>query len=178
MKIRELQRRMAEELPQVYTLSSITTELDDLIHISGPSHDRLGAEAAECLHTALGGTPCLPPPPKLGEVHLYRHPLSGWATVDVTFENLIGGLRAEGRASGFLVAPPNTEPSTDTVYSVTLHGNTARLRLHYLPEEIVGQVLYYGYGLNPYANLTDEGDRAIPCFGPLLLDAIEEDYII
>ena len=32
--------------------------------------------------------------------------------------------------------------------------------------------LWYGYGLDPYCNLTDGLDMAVPVFGPIALDEI------
>ena len=32
--------------------------------------------------------------------------------------------------------------------------------------------LWYGYGLDPYCNLTDGSDMAVPVFGPIALDEI------
>ena len=34
--------------------------------------------------------------------------------------------------------------------------------------------LWYGYGLDPYCNLTDEADMAVPVFGPIALDEVPD----
>jgi sialate O-acetylesterase len=54
------------------------------------------------------------------------------------------------------------------VYKVILHENTAVL---YLIDDPLppGTVLWYGWGLNPYCNVTDAADAALPAFGPLPL---------
>ncbi len=175
VRIREAQRILPQRLSHVYTLSAVHLELDDLIHLAGDSQDALGRQAAETMVAALyGESNICQLPPTLRSCRLFRHPLSGWATIDVSFDHLHGSLTADGRPNGFVVTPPHTEPVTDTVYAVELMGDTARLRLHYPPEEIVGQALYYGYGLNPYANLTDQQGRAVPCFGPIPLDILHE----
>jgi sialate O-acetylesterase len=35
-------------------------------------------------------------------------------------------------------------------------------------------VLYYGSGLNPYCNIVDEKDMAIPAFGPVAVPRLTE----
>ena len=34
--------------------------------------------------------------------------------------------------------------------------------------------LWYGYGLDPYCNLTDGADMAVPVFGPIALDEVPD----
>ena len=172
-QIREAQRLISYEIPDTVTLSSVTCELDDLIHISGRSHRVLGRYAADVMASLCGYRPCTPPP-VLSHCEMLRHPISGWATVDVTFDNLIGGLTSEGRPSGFCLAEKGKAPDTDFVYAVSLEGDTARLRIHREIPEVAGMALYYGYGLNPYANLTDRAGRAVPCFGPVAVPIKEE----
>lgn len=170
--IRESQRRLAQRLPWVFTLSSINERLDDCIHLSGSSQKRLGIQAAECMYYAryCRKEPDSLPPPSYRSCRLYRHPISGWAAIEVVFDHLVGKLISAGRPAGFSLAPAGQLPDTDMVYDVSLSGNRALLRLHYQPEDIRGYVLYYGYGLNPYCNLTDERGRSVPCFGPVPLD--------
>ena len=36
-----------------------------------------------------------------------------------------------------------------------------------------GSQLWYGYGLNPYCNLSDGLDMAVPAFGPIALDGVK-----
>ncbi len=163
--IREAQRLLSEELENVYTLSAINTELDDLIHISRESHTKLGKYAAETAYAHMNGRK--PMIPTLFGAVMYRHPVSGWAAVDVAFDGILGNLTSEGRANGFCLAPKGEAPTIDTVYSISLCGNKATLRLHYNVEDVNEYELYYGYGLNPYANLTDSGGHAMPCFGPV-----------
>ncbi len=164
--IREAQRLIPYETEDTVTLGTITCELDDLIHISGKSHVRLGRYAADVMASMCGYRPSAMPP-VLKKCVMFRHPVSGWATVDVTFDNVIGGLASEGRASGFSLAEPGKPPAIDYVYDVSLDGDTARLRIHREIGDVKGLLLYYGYGLNPYANVTDAAGRAMPCFGPV-----------
>ncbi len=164
--IREIQRRLSDVLPDLLTLSSVTLTLDDLIHLDGVSQDRLGRQAAEAIHEYLRSGKR---PPRLASCRLYSHPVSGRAAIDLRFDGLCGGLCAGGRVGGFTIAPQGKPPAEDTVYAVSLSGDTATLRLHRPTEEALGCDLYYGYGLDPYANLTDGRKRAIPCFGPIRL---------
>jgi len=38
-----------------------------------------------------------------------------------------------------------------------------------------GTQLWYGWGLNPYCNLTDEEDLAVPMFGPMGIEGVAAD---
>lgn len=173
LKIREEQRRLSEEIDGVYTISSINLELDDLIHLSGESQKHLGKIAAEILfkHITFGKAKT----PYLKAVRIYKHPISGWATIDAEFGGLIGDLISSGRATGFTLSKKGKYPDTDMIYSVELNKNIATMRLHYELNEIKDYELYYGFGLNPYANITDEFGRSIPCFGPVCLNYTKGD---
>ena len=60
------------------------------------------------------------------------------------------------------------------IYKTMLDGSTAVLYLaldaQYNEARLQkGTYLWYGWGCDPYCNVTDEADMAIPAFGPLPL---------
>jgi sialate O-acetylesterase len=90
---------------------------------------------------------------------------TGAGIIDVTYENVPGGLRAAGEPQGFALLDADGIPQP-LLFKTTLHGNTARL--HLVPDTCPGEVrLFYGPGHTPVCNLTDGRDFALPVFGPL-----------
>ena len=56
------------------------------------------------------------------------------------------------------------------VVNVCLKKNMAKIRTWISRQEMEGMYLYYGFGLDPYANITDARGRDIPCVGPIKLE--------
>lgn len=157
--IREAQRTWAGTLPHTATVSAIDLGLDDGIHIGTQDFKRLAKRLAD----VASGYPA----PALLDVT----PEANGTCLRVTFDNVRGGLRALGRPSGFSLRSPD---GTDLplIYKVVLEDNVAVLHLNNgdgpLP---AGAQLWYGWGLNPYCNVTDAEDAAVPAFGPIGVDS-------
>lgn len=151
--IREAERIWPGDVPHTAVVSAIDLALDDGIHIGTPGLKRLGKRLAD---VAAGF-----PAPALGDLKIEGNRLR------VAFDNVRGGLQACGRPAGFTLR--NAEDGdTGRIYKTTLDGDSALLHLTdiALPP---GTALWYGYGLNPYCNITDAKDAAIPAFGPISL---------
>ena len=153
--IREAQRTWAQTLPHVRLVSAIDLELDDPIHIGVHGLKRLGRRLAS---VAAGH-----PAPDLGGVTWD----AGGACLRVTFDGVRGGLHAPGRPAGFSLRDVQGA-DIPRIYKATLDGDSVLLHVNIgdgpLPPECH---LWYGYGLNPYCNVTDAEDQAIPAFGPV-----------
>ena len=87
----------------------------------------------------------------------------------IRYQNLHGRLTAEGRPHGFSVLDATPGNLPQLVYKVTLEGDTAVLHLAVPEAALHGLALYYGYGPDPYCNITDAAGRSIPAMGPILL---------
>lgn len=178
--VQEQQRLLDRRIPGLYTLSAVSKGLDDAIHLSSESQEKLGAEAAEamvCLLHGDGERNCLPPP-ALESVTLEPGPFNRWAVVRVRYKNLHGGLTALGRPAGFTILEREGREPTQYVHDIRLQGPEALLYADRLPEELLGGRLFYGRGCNPYCNITDEAGRAIPVMGPILLDHVTETAVM
>jgi hypothetical protein len=152
--IREQQRRLAATIPHTAMVSAIDLELDDLIHIGTSGLKRLGRRLA----AVATGAPTL----DLKSVE-WADPIH----LRVTFSGVRGGLHAPGRPAGFALRDAAGNP-IDLLYKITLEGDAAILHITDghgpIPQ---GMHLYYGWGLNPYCNITDAEDMAVPAFGPI-----------
>ena len=153
--VRESQRVWQNTLPNAGMVSAIDCGLDDGIHIDTLGLKTLGRRLA---FAALGR-----PAPMLKSV--VNEPDA--RQIRVSFDNIQGQLTASGRPAGFSL---RREDGTEAVliYKVLLDGSDALL-LHE-QETLTGLSLWYGYGLNPYCNITDTGGASIPAFGPVRVE--------
>jgi len=195
--VRDQQRLLPTKIKRLLTVPALDLELDDAIHIGARDLITLGTRLARAmasmtlgrlerrvfprrpaLSTVEGPEPeaaplrvagrfsdgLLLPPIELESVKLTL------ATNDITvsFKNVVGSLRSAGRPNGFSIVGDGRE--MPAIVRTELHGAKAVLKTSlssYLP--LLNKSLYYGFGLNPYANIVDEAGRPIPAFGPIEL---------
>ena len=163
--IREQQRRLPEHIANLATIPAIDLPLDDAIHLSGPGQHVLGRRAAEAMLFLRDGRKAGRPPIELRDIRIKPNAVTNQADVYVRFRNVAGSLHAAGRPAGFEV---DSSVSENLHHRIDLVGDTAILHLSDTPENASGS-LYYGRGLDPYCNITDEAGRSLPAFGPLPL---------
>ena len=154
--IRGAQRALQNELPDIAMVSAIDLELDDLIHISTQGLKRLGRRLANVVDGQR--TPAI--------LSVNLDPVQ--ARIHITYRPVRGGLHASGRPAGFSLRTED-ERELPRIYKTTLAGNTVTLHLTADPLP-AATYLWYGWGLNPYCNITDSFDAAIPAFGPWKLE--------
>lgn len=164
--VREQQRRLPETIRSLSVVSTIDLTFGDPIHIAAASAHRLGRRMARALES-LGNAR------RRGISPIALHSIknvpgrNGLCDVVVRFRNVTGGLRTGGdRPHGFCLADP--EPFYG-IFAVDLHKDRAILHTRLSMPEAEGMSLYYGYGLDPYCNLVDEADHAVPGFGPVAI---------
>ncbi len=156
-RVRDNQRYVALYTENAALASAIDLDLDDGIHIGTQSLKRLGRRLADLADGYSG--------PDLRAVTFGP----GNTTLRVFFDGVRGGLRSAGRPSGFLLHDKEWR-EVPRIFKVTLEGDRAELHLTTpLHKELL--FLSYGYGTDPYCNLTDTGDAAMPAFGPFGVQA-------
>jgi hypothetical protein len=153
--IREAQRTWSALQLHTAMVSAIDLALDDSVHVDTHGLKRLGrrlADVADGLRT----------PELVGATFEADR-----SRIRVTYRYVRGGLHASGRPAGFSLRDSNGI-ELPFVYKLMLHENTAVLYLidDPLPSDTF---LWYGWGMNPYCNVTDAADAALPAFGPLPL---------
>ncbi len=194
--VQETQRLLPERIPNTAVVATVDLELDDGIHIGTTGLKRLGARLAgialrEIFGQAGATTPTLDRVSRLGErtlvlkfkgVNRSAFAASSDHVQSYVESNLLKapshlpptaqpleGLQPPRHIGGFsirtadgaalpIIFDARVGPSKDTVI----------LKL----EQAIppGAQLWYGYGLDPYCNLTDALDMAVPVFGPIALD--------
>jgi len=154
--VRESQRVLVNALPNTGMASAIDCGLDDGIHIDTAGLKSLGRRLAA---VALGHpAPALKTVIRDDAAHHLR----------VSFASVQGQLNAPGKPAGFsLRHADGTEAAL--IYKIALDGTDAVLKLNDDPSP-AGLHLWYGYGLNPYCNITDTTGASIPAFGPVRVE--------
>ena len=78
-------------------------------------------------------------------------------------------MHASGRISGFTIHDPAGAPVPMIFRADIDPGEPAVIRLYLDNNPPPGATVRYGYGRDPYCNLTDARGFAVPVFGPIAL---------
>lgn len=163
-QIQEQQRHLPEVIRHCLVAPVVDLALDDQIHISGFDQQRLGRRLARAVGALRRERWAGPPPMALRAIRLVQEANTLYKTVIVAFDHVVGRLRASGRPSGFTLGNPD---DCRAIYRIDLDGCTARIKTNLMNEDPRTLSLYYGYGADPYCNITDDADRSLPVFGPV-----------
>jgi len=164
--VQEEQRLIALRISNVQMVASITSALDDGIHVSTADLKRLGHELAllalsRPIYTLNREKESAPPQPAFirRDGNLIRIGFSGGK----------GGLHAPGRISGFTIHDATGAP-VPLIYRAEIDPSEPTvIRLYLDNNPPAGATVRYGYGRDPYCNLTDAPGYAVPVFGPIAL---------
>lgn len=164
--IREQQRLLPKKIKNLAVVPAIDLPLNDPIHLNGTGQNILGVRLAQAAWTLAGGKKAAKPPITLKSI---KH---SWdvtiVKVEAEFDNVIGSLQAPHMANGFTLAASADTPAT-IIYRTELQGSKAILYTG-LDQNLAGEVqLYYGFSPAAYCNITDEGGRSLPAFGPVAI---------
>ena len=171
-EIQEQQRLLPRKIKNLETVPAIDLPMDDGIHIGSDGYVTLAQRLARMADRLVHGNKRELPPISPRRVVRIGKPED--RTVDIEFDNVVGGLRSVGPAHGFIFITPAGDP-TFVVHRVTLKGDTARLHLNDpLPE---GARLTYGCGTAPICNVVDGRGMAVPMFGPVSFQPIKRSLL-
>ncbi len=165
--IQEQQRLLPRSIAKLAVVSAIDLELEDAIHIGGEASRRLGRRLAGAMQDLMS-------PKWTGNGSIDLHSVNaeydlgyGRTTITVQFDHVRGTLRADGRPAGFAIA--DSTGVLPYLFSTRLEGSKVILQSHVPLMALRGLFLYYGYGNDPYCNIRDDADGALPVLGPLLI---------
>ena len=161
--VQDRQRRLPELIRQLAVVPAIDLPMDDLIHIGGPGVTRLGRRMAQAMRSLTGRER---PPLEIRSLQVVTDKISATENIVIEVGNVMGRLVSTGRPTGFTVV---TDRPVQCIFDVVLEGNRIILRTNIPVGNLVNELVHYGYGVDPYCNITDEADRALPVFGPLPL---------
>ncbi len=170
--IREKQRTLNEHIENLATVYAVDCELDDLIHLSSESQEKVGYRAAEAMSVLLGmeGVPS----PELDYIEIVEDDFVPFrVSLIVHYKNIVGELQSKNYPWGFYIHAKEDEPHVRGISRLYLHGDSVRVKLETDPAQLPEWYLSYAYGNDYYCNITDSADRSIPAFGPLKI----KDYL-
>ncbi len=165
-KVQEYQRLAEGKIAKTGMVAALDLGLDDQIHVGTQDLKRLGRRMALlAAHDLFGETSKENAALKRGPRPVAAKFAGGTITVKLAEVN--GQLTSEGRPSGFSVHDAKGD-AVPLIYKVRFDPSDASV-IHLdvggkLPE---GANLRYGAGKDPYCNIRDTSDLALPAFGPL-----------
>jgi len=166
--IQEQERRLPERIENLDVVPTIDLELDDSIHISAKSFGLLGqrmACAAEALTTGKGkGGIRLKEIRNIVILPTKREPAV--SAVELTFSNVVGGLRSVGRPVGFCLANSLGE-QVPAFYKVRFKGDKVILQTALGVPSLEHMTLHYGFGCDPATNIADARGMGLCVMGPV-----------
>lgn len=166
-KVREVQRQVAGMRPNVFVVPASDLPMTDHIHVSAAGQERLGKRLAEVALTHVYGKSGFGAPIALDSVGAVNQP-NQQATIHVRFKGVTGHLSAPGRPGFFEIRGVKPTPIPTVVYRVDFDPqDPAALNLRVAAPIPEGAQLVCGPGLDPYMNIVDERDMAVPAFGPV-----------
>jgi len=163
--VQQMQLNAEGRISRSGMVAAIDTDLDDLIHVGTPDLKLLGQRMAK-----LATTDLFPALKGFGPFQRGPRPVSAIfkdGAVHVSFSNVNGKLKAEGRIAGFSIHNAAGEPLA-VIYKIRVDpaqpGTLLLYTVSKLPE---GAVLHYGWGKDTYCNLRDDAGMGVPVFGPM-----------
>ena len=167
--VQDQQRLLLNEIANYSFTPVVDLQLDDTIHIGGRGMAVLGARLAYAMDVLLNGKRAGKPPITFKRVKAVPG-RNGVIDVVVEFDNVVGDLQVPcgTRPTGFAIGDPT--PS-NFIYDTELKGNAVVLHTTLSANALSHQVVYYGYGTDPFCNITDGASRLIPVMGPIQLAA-------
>jgi len=156
------QLRAETEIPRAEMVAAVDLQLDDGIHV--------GTEDLKRLSRRLADLVCLDLFPRIKDFgERKRGPRPVAATyqdgfVKVSFSGVNGRLQSQGPISGFSIHQPDGE-WVPLIYKSHVDPAEASTVLLSLQGKLPGgATLWYGFGKDPYCNLRDAADLAVPVF--------------
>ncbi|MGQ9488906.1 MAG: sialate O-acetylesterase [Armatimonadota bacterium] len=160
-QLQDTQRRLAGEIPNVAMVASVDLELDDLIHIGTQGLKRLGKRLANIALRELFGRRDIQLGPRLLDACIDN---AEGTRVRVRFADVNGRLVAPGRVAGFSIRTAQNHPYR-LIYKMEVDkASPTDVLLHLTEPCPENAFLWYGSGFDPYCNVTDEADMAVPVF--------------
>lgn len=166
-QLQDTQRRLAEEIPNAAMVTSVDLELDDLIHIGTQGLKRLGRRLANIALRELFGHMDIRRGPRLLEARVDN---AEGTRIRVHFADVNGRLTAPGRVAGFSIRTAQNHPYR-LIYKIEVDKDSPTDILLHLTEPCPQNAfVWFGFGIDPYCNVTDEADMAVPVFAALPIE--------
>ena len=165
-KVQLDQLRAETDLPHLDMVAAVDLQLDDGIHLGTQDLKRLAVRLAD-----LACHDLFPRIKDYGERKRGPRPVAATyqdGVVKVTFSGVNGRLQSDGRMAGFSIhesAPGSTGAEIPMIYKSRVDTAEASTVLLYVQGKLPpNATLWYGFGKDPYCNVRDADDLAVPVF--------------
>ncbi len=172
--IRELQRQCAGELENAGMVASIDLPLDDPIHVSTVGHKRLGRRLALLVLRDMFGHAEFHAGPQLAGVSVVPF---RYRCYRLRFSGVNVRLCSQGLPAGFSLRDAQGR-DLRLIYKTELGNDGQSVDLFLREAPPPDAQLWYGGGVDPYCNVTDELDMALAAFGPIDLARFTRESFI
>ncbi|HEV8042638.1 MAG TPA: sialate O-acetylesterase [Bryobacteraceae bacterium] len=161
-KVQLAQLRAETEIPHVCMVAAVDLQLDDGIHVGTQDLKQLASRLAE-----LACHDIFPRIKNYGELKRGPRPVAAVyqdGVVKVTFSGVNGRLQSEGRMAGFTIRE-TSGGEIPMIYRSRVDPAEASTVLLYVQGKLPqNATLWYGFGKDPYCNVRDADDLAVPVF--------------
>jgi len=163
-KLQNDQLELEKELAPGGMVPAIDLSIDDLIHAGTDGLQILGYRLANLVERDLFGGKILAGP-RVEKIERLSSPYG--PQVKVTFSGVNGKLKSDGRPSGFSISTAEDAPILPCIYKITFLENEPNAVILWITKMPEQAFLWYGRGFDPYCNIVDEANMAVPVFGPI-----------
>jgi sialate O-acetylesterase len=161
-KVQLAQLRAETDLPHLGMVTAVDLQLDDGIHVGTQDLKRLAVRLAD-----LACHDLFPRIKDYGERKRGPRPVAAIyqnGVVKVTFSGVNGRLQSDGRMAGFSIRE-STGAEIPMIYRSRVDAAEASTVLLYVQGKLPqNATLWYGFGKDPYCNVRDADDMAVPVF--------------
>ncbi|MCX5758707.1 MAG: sialate O-acetylesterase [Candidatus Hydrogenedentes bacterium] len=155
---------LESELAPCGVVPAIDMALDDGIHAGTPSLKVLGYRLANLAEHDLFGGKTLRGP-RFEKVERLGTPYG--QQVRVKFATVNGGLQSAGEASGFSIGAGPDGPDAPSIFNAEISADDSSVVILWVQNLPENPHLWYGRGYNPYCNVVDKANMAVPVMGPI-----------
>ncbi|MDC0935675.1 sialate O-acetylesterase [Pirellulales bacterium] len=168
VRIREIQRRLAHDLPNVHIVTAIDQKLSSSAHVDTEGYTRIGWRLSRIALSTCYHAKDISIGPRVVRAWREEHDVR---LVHVQFDHVNGGLLPSEQIKGFSLRSFRSSDRTNRVLQALRHPTDAsRIVIHAEAPADDDLCLWYAYGWTPRVNLTDQRDMACLAFGPLAIE--------
>jgi sialate O-acetylesterase len=176
LALRDAQRRAMSKRPGMYMVSAVDLSNRDWCHYDLEGIQRIGKRMAEIALTKVYGKEGHGQPIVLESITL-EEGRSDYPTIRLHFAGVTGRLKSAGRPADMQLRPKTQK--RETAHQMPWEGVPVIYKTEFdskQPADLLLRVqgavnqplqVVYGPGSNPYCNITDDQDIAVPSFGPI-----------
>lgn len=163
--IQQQQILLQQKIKRISVVPTIDLSLTDFIHLDGVSQSRLGIRLANAMFILRNSTDAGKKQIQVINVKTKVFKLMNSWDIEISYKNVENCLMAQDKPAGFSLVDSNGKIH-DVIYRTDIQGDKIILKTILPITKSHDLYLHYGYGVNPYCNITDTNDRSLPVFGP------------